>query len=164
MTARTRAALPFASAFALLATPLAAQAGDALPTLRELPEGTNPQRHLLQTFYEQVKFPKVAQEARRGGAYLLTINIDAAGASTWEAVPLTASVKPANPINLVVVAADETAGATVSGQMKVNADRALIEETERMGRYLVDIGFTPAVRQGTPVADSLQLAIYYRME
>ena len=145
-----------------LTLPLFGQAADG-PTLREAPEGTPAKKYLIQTVYENIVFPDKALEARRGGAYALTIYVDENG-STWTAKPYSEAPSGSLPLNLVVTAADNTAGAPVSGQMKVNADRALLEQTETIGRYLVDKGFDPTVRDGVPVADSLNLVIYYRLE
>lgn len=146
----------------LLTLPIFGQAADG-PTLREVPEGVPAKKHLVQTVYENIVFPEKAREARRGGAYALTIYVDEDGA-TWTAKPYSEAPNGKLPLNLVVTAADDTGGAPVSGQMKVNADRALLEQTETIGRYLVDKGFDPTVRDGVPVADSLNLVIYYRLE
>ncbi|MBB4080073.1 hypothetical protein GGR28_002703 [Lewinella aquimaris] len=150
-------------AFLLSATFLTAQSANTAPTLREVPAEMTAQRHLLKTIYKEVKYPKVAREARRGGRYLLAIHVNEEG-SSWEAMPLTELPEGAEPINLSVIATDDTQAAPVSGQMKVNADRALLEETERLGRFLVDIGFTPITQQGAIIADTLYLAFYYRLE
>ncbi len=145
------------------ATSLSAQGADTPITLREAPAGSTAQRHLLQSVYENVKYPAKASEARRGGAYVLSIRVDQTE-STWVVMPLSEQPKDREVTNLVIKAPDLTQGSTVSGQMKIAADRALLEETEKMGRFLVDIGFDPATRQGTPVADTLNLVFYYQLE
>ena len=145
-----------------LTLPVFAQATDE-PTLREVPEGVAAKKHLVQTIYENVKFPATALEARRGGAYALTIYVDGEGA-TFKAGPYAEAPSANAPLNLVVTAADNTGGAPVSGQMKVNADRALLEQTETIGRLLVDKGFEATRRDGVPVADSVNLVLYYRIE
>lgn len=163
MNARFFAALRGLFALALLLPTLALTAQDGKPTLRDAPAGMPAQRHLLKSVYETVKYPKAALDARRGGAYALTIHVDENG-STWEAKPMTSRPNNTDAVNLVIKAPDQTAGATVSGQMKVNADRALIEETEKIGRYLVDIGFDPATQGDAPVSDSLTLVLYFQIE
>lgn len=143
---------------ALVALPLAAQR--ARPVLRGAAEGETPQRHLLKTIYEEVIYPPAALKARRTGPYLLKIYVTEDG-SDWKAMPLTQQVQMADPMNLVVTTADNTNGAPSDGKMKVAGDRALLEETERMGRYLVDMGFDPADGM---TSDSLELVLYYRLE
>ncbi len=143
---------------AIFTLPLAAQ--QARPTLRGAADGDNPQRHLLKTIYEEVIYPPAALESRRTGPYLLKIYVNEDG-SDWKAMPLTDKITLANPMNLVVTTVDNTEGAPVSGQMKVAGDRALLEETERMGRYLVSKGFDAA--DGV-TSDSLELVLYYRLE
>ena len=145
-----------------LTLPLFAQATSE-PTLREAPAGVNAKKHLVQTIYENVKFPTTAREARRGGAYALTIYVNEEG-TTFKAKPYSEAPNAKAPLGLVVTAADETGGAPVSGQMKVNADRALLEQTETIGRLLVDKGFDATRRDGVPVADSVNLVLYYRIE
>ena len=142
----------------LAATPLLAQV--ARPTLRGAAEGDAPQKHLVKTIYEEVIYPPAAQESRRTGPYLLKIYVTEEG-SDWKAVPLTPQVQLKDPLNLTVVTPDNTGGAPVGGQMKVNGDRALLEETERMGRYLVNMGFdnAPGV-----TSDSMHLVFYYQLE
>ena len=145
-----------------LSLPVLAQATNE-PTLREVPAGVAAKKHLVQTIYENVKFPATALEARRGGAYALTIYVNEEG-TTFKAKPYTEAPSGKAPLNLVVTAADNTGGAPVSGQMKVNADRALLEQTETIGRLLVDKGFDATRRDGVPVADSVNLVLYYRIE
>ncbi len=142
---------------------LRAQSGDIGPTLREVPEGSNPQRHLLQSVYENAKYPKVAREAKRSGTYILAITVGE-DETTWDVYPPAELPAGAQPVNLIIKGTDESGGGTVSGQMKVNADRALLEATETVGRYLVDIGFDPAVRQGSPATETVYLALYYKVE
>ncbi len=132
-------------------------------TLREVPAGSTAQRHLLQSVYENVTYPAKARQAKRGGAYALAITVTEEG-STFRAMPLPELPKESEVTNLVIKAPDETQGATISGIMKVAADRALIEEVEKMGRFLVDIGFDPATRGGAVVADSLNLVFYFKIE
>lgn len=145
-----------------LTLPLFAQATNE-PTLRSAPEGVAAKKHLVQTIYENVKFPATAREARRGGAYALTIYVSDEE-TTFKAKPYTEAPNAKTPLNLVVTAADDTGGAPVSGQMKVNADRALLEQTETIGRLLVDKGFDATRRDGVAVPDSINLVLYYRIE
>ena len=130
------------------------------PTLRGAAEGDSPQKHLVKTIYEEVIYPPAARESRRTGPYLLKIYVTEEG-SDWKAVPLTPQVQLKDPLNLTVVTPDNTGGAPVGGQMKVNGDRALLEETERMGRYLVNMGFDN--RPGV-TSDSMHLVFYYQLE
>ncbi len=132
-------------------------------TLREAPAGSTAQRHLLQSVYENVTYPPKAREARRSGTYALTIIVDENG-STFRAMPLSELPGDSEVTNFVIQTSDDTEGATVSGLMKVAADRALIEETEKMGRFLVDLGFEPATRGGVVVADSLNLVFYFKIQ
>ncbi|MCP9236619.1 hypothetical protein [Lewinella sp. JB7] len=160
---RTIRSLVLCFTLILPVTYLAGQATETPIVLRGAPADGSPQRHLIKTVYEQVKYPRVAREARRGGAYALAITVDDEG-STWQAMPLAQLPAGAEPLNLTIVAADDTQGAPVSGQMKVNADRALLEETETLGRYLVDIGFDRATEQVNPVTDTLYLVLYFKVE
>ncbi|MGB3800543.1 MAG: hypothetical protein WA952_12085 [Lewinella sp.] len=143
---------------AVFALPLAAQ--QAKPTLRGAADGDSPQKHLIKTVYESAIYPPTAQESRRTGPYLLKIYVNEDG-TDWKAMPLTKQTTVTNPMNLTIVAPDNTEGAPVSGQMKVNGDRALLLETERMGRLLVSKGFdaAPGVQ-----SDSLELVLYYQLE
>ena len=150
--------LPLAVLLLLAAGPLSAQV--ERPTLRGAAEGDSPQKHLVKTIYEEVIYPPAAKESRRTGPYLLKIYVTEEGAD-WKAMPLTPQIQLDNPLNLTVVAPDNTGGAPVGGQMKVNGDRALLEETERMGRYLVNMGFDTA--PGV-TSDSLHLVFYYQLE
>ena len=147
----------------LPALALTAQSADRAPTLREAPGGMNPQRHLLQTVYTTVTYPPTAAQAKRGGAYALAITVNDEG-SSWEVMPPAELPDGVQPTNLIIKSPDKSQGGTISGQMKVNADRALLEETEKMGRYLVDIGFDPAIQGGGEVDDTLYLVFYYQIE
>ncbi|WP_116106860.1 hypothetical protein [Lewinella sp. IMCC34191] len=150
--------LTYALLLAIFTLPLAAQ--QAKPALRGAADGDSPQKHLVKTVYGTVIYPPAALESRRTGPYLLKIYVNEDG-SDFKAMPLTNQVSVADPMNLTVVAPDKTQGAPVSGQMKVAGDRALLEETERMGRYLVSKGFDRADGAAT---DSIELVLYYQLE